>query len=151
MFVYSTFLIYNSRWFWFLFSVTASVLYSVDDLPDPCEQNCPWQSKNWPWLPIWRSGFGFMFKFFSKLVMNGRRFKISIYSIKKVLNNDEILHHRTKSNSSGAFGLLGRVFHKNLKIFTDPDFSKNQVPDTVFHVLSIGHKIRAVRILWEKL
>ena len=117
MFVSSTFLIYNSRWFWFLFSVTASVLYSVDDLHDPCEQNCPWKSKNWLWLPIWRSGFGFMFKFFSKLVMNGRRFKISIYSIKKVLNNDEILHHRTKSNSSGAFGLLGVIIY-NLKITT---------------------------------
>ena len=40
-----------------------------------------------------------------------------------------------------------RVFHKNLKIFKDPDFSENQVLDTVFHALSIGHKIRAVRNL----
>ena len=47
--------------------------------------------------------------------------------------------------------IVSRVFHKNLKIFTDADFSENQVPDTVFYALSIGHKIRAVRVLWEKL
>ena len=44
-----------------------------------------------------------------------------------------------------------RVFHKNLKIFTDPHLSENQVSDTVFHAFSIGHNIRVVRILWEKL
>ena len=60
---------------------------------------------------------GSCLKFFAKSVINGRRFKISIYSIKKVLNNDEILHHRTKSNSSGAFGLLGVIIY-NLKITT---------------------------------
>ena len=27
--------------------------------------------------------------------------------------------------------IVSRVFHKNLKIFTDADFSENQVPDTV--------------------
>ena len=43
------------------------------------------------------------------------------------------------------------MFHKNLKIFKDPDFSENPVFDTVFHALSIGHKIRAVRNLWKKL
>ena len=37
-----------------------------------------------------------------------------------------------------------RVFHKNLKIFKDPDFSENLDFDTVFHALSTGYKIRAV-------
>ena len=43
--------------------------------------------------------------------------------------------------------LLSRVFHKNLKIFKDQDFSENQDFDTVFHALSTGYKIRAVRNL----
>ena len=51
---------------------------------------------------------------------------------------------RSESNFES---LTSRVFHKNLKIFTDADFSENQVPDTVFYALSIGHKIRAVRVL----